>query len=42
MRDRRKASSYGQTRKNTSAAIGYLDEMRGFWKLKEEALDSTL
>jgi hypothetical protein len=32
----------GKTRKNTLAAIGYLMERRGYWELKEGALDSVV
>ena len=41
-KERNKDKNEGKTRKKTLAAIEYLMERRGYWKLKEETLDSAV
>jgi len=38
----KKDRSDGKTTKKKQAATGDLEEMRGYWELKEVALDSTV
>jgi hypothetical protein len=41
-KEKSKNKNEGKTRKKTLVVIGYLMERRGYWKLKEETLDSAV